>query len=116
MNTGRTLPLIAPKRFVILFTLAHGIASLVTTVSSFGLSMGRFDSGAPPSRAEALLTTTSEVLVFPVFTGFLRLHSAQYLFPGALGWLPVAANSLLWAFVVWFLFASFQRMRSTATA
>jgi len=109
-------PLIAPKRFVILFSLVHGIASLAAFASSFGLGMGRFDSGAAPSRGEAFLTTVSEVLLSPVFTGLSRLPAAQFLFPGVLGWLPVAANSLLWAFFVWFLFASVQRMRFSAAA
>jgi hypothetical protein len=112
MSTSSDIPLIAPKRFVILFTLVHGIASVAAFASSFTLEAQRFDSGASASRGEVLLTTISDILLFPIFTGFLRLPSAQFFC--VLGWLPVVANSVLWAFFVWLLFASVQRMRSTA--
>ena len=116
MNKPSDLPLIAPKKFVLWFTLGHAIVSVAAFAWSFSLGMANFDDGAPEGPGEAVLHAFSQTLLFPIFTGFTRLPAAQFLFPGVLGWLPLVANSVFWAFLVWLLFASARRISSTTAA
>ena len=105
---ARVLP---PKLFLMVFVLVHSAVSVFLLLRSFSLGMARFDSGASPTAMESLVEHLSDILLSPVFTLTVRSHAASVLFPGLLGWLPVVANSILWAFGAWWLFRRFHHLR-----
>ena len=76
-------------------TVVHLIASIVLFLMAFNSSMARFETGAEPGTLEALVTGLSRVLLFPglYITDLLFPPSA---FPGLIGWIPFALNSIAW--------------------
>lgn len=115
MKTDSGVPLIASRRFLLWFTAVHALASAACSVTSFGLGMGRLDTGSPPSLFERVLEGLSLLLLSPLFTAFERSELARLALPGLLGWLLVIANSLLWALGTWFVIAGLRRIGSPAS-
>jgi hypothetical protein len=76
----------------------HFITSVCLLVYTFGGSMARFDSGAPPGLAETLAEWLLAVLSFPLLTVLERLPELR--FPGLLGYIPFALNASLWGIAV----------------
>ena len=71
--------------------------------------MDRFDTGGPATALERFACAMAAVLASPIATLVLHSKFASTLFPGLLGYLPVLANSLLWAVAAWWLLAFGRR-------
>ena len=97
------------RKFLLIFTVIHALASMFTFVESFALGMARFDTGAEAGAAGTVLLYAGQALLFPLVTFIFGLEGAGSFFPGLLGWLPVLANSLFWAFVAWWLYSAIRR-------
>ena len=84
------------KKFVIigLFALAHfGLSLLIVSVAmSVATTMNRVQP--EPSFSFRILVETTRILHFPIIS--LSLYSREW-FPGNWIYLPMLANSLLWA-------------------
>jgi hypothetical protein len=65
--------------------------------------MDRFDSGLPPTSADKAVEALSDFLLSPLFKLATRSTLVGKLFSGLLGYLPLLANSVLWAFLTWWL-------------
>ena len=96
------------RKFLLIFTVVHALASVFTFVGLFTLGMGRFDTGAEAGVAETALSYASQALLFPLVTLIFGLDGAGSVLPGLLGWLPILFNSLLWAFVAWWLYSTIR--------
>jgi hypothetical protein len=92
-----------PTKFFWWFVALHAGVSAVSLLWAFSLSMSRFDTGAPPTTTESAVAVVSTILSSPLFTTLQHWQRANTLFPGLLGWLPLIANSALWACGVWWL-------------
>lgn len=96
-----------PVVWIIAIAVVHFVVSLAFLMSSFSDSMARFDTGDPRNIVGSVIYYTSEILAFPIVKlvehSSLRLHStiAQYL--------PFVANSLVWGWVVVFVFRKVRR-------
>jgi hypothetical protein len=77
---------------------------------TFGKSMERFDSGEARSAAEALLDATANTMLNPLFWLLSESDIGVVLFPGLLGYIPILANSAIWALAAWWLIVSSQRL------
>ena len=93
-------------RFLLLFTLGHAVLSVVVFLFAFAHGM----ASAHASTAELALSWFSAFLLSPLFIVVVRSDSLGPLFPGVLGFLPVFANSFLWALAAWWAVA-FRRRR-----
>jgi hypothetical protein len=80
--------------FLILMA-AHFLLLSFAFLYSFGLAMGRFESGSPAGAMEIVLDALASLLAFPFVTLMMKFDASY--FPGLLGWLPFLANSALWA-------------------
>jgi hypothetical protein len=76
---------------------------------AFTRGMDRFDSGMAPTFGERAVEFLSDLLLSPVFKLTTKSRLLRELFPGLLGYLPLLANSALWAFLTWWLFAILTR-------
>jgi hypothetical protein len=72
--------------------------------------MDRFDSGLPPTSADKAVEALSDFLLSPVFKLMTRSILFGELFSGLLGYLPLLANSVLWAFLAWWLLVSVRHL------
>jgi hypothetical protein len=104
-NAGTHARLLPPKLFLMVFVPIH------SAVSAWLLLCSLTDSSASPTAMGTLVKHLSNILLSPVFTLFVRSNTATALLPGPLGWLPVFANSTLWAFGAWWLFHLFHHLR-----
>jgi hypothetical protein len=100
-----------PRLFFVVFVLVHSAVSVWLSLLTFSAGMARFESGASPTVKERLIEHASTVLLSPIFTLALRSHIATTLLPGLLGYLPVLANSALWAVVAWWLIRLIDHLR-----
>jgi hypothetical protein len=104
---------IPSKLFFFAFVIVHAGTSLALFFRDFSLEMARLDSGLPPSGVDRLVSSASIVLLSPVFTAATRSDRIAVFFPGLLGWLPLVANSALWAVVSWWCVVALSRLRRT---
>jgi len=70
--------------------------------------MARFDTGGEPGWVETTAEPLFSILSFPVLPLLDRLPGLR--FPGLWGYVPLMANSTLWAVVVLALFQARRRM------
>ena len=77
-----------------LATIVHFVVSVLVLIGSFGAGMARFDTGAPPGVEERALVVVRAITLFPL--GLLASMIPGRWFPGRWGYVPFAANSLLW--------------------
>jgi hypothetical protein len=101
------------KSFFFAFVIVHAGTSVALFLCDLSLGMARFDSDLPPSGFERFVSIASTVLTSPVFTAATRCDRLAVLFPGLLGWLPLVANSALWAVVSWWCVVALSRLRRT---
>jgi hypothetical protein len=98
-----------PRRFLLPFVIAHSCLSVGLSLLAFINGMDRFDSGLPPTFLEKVVETLSDVLRSPLFKLAMKSRLLGELFSGLLGYIPFVANSVLWAFLVWWLLAFLAR-------
>lgn len=84
----------------------HFLAHVTATTTAFARGMARFDSAAPATFLENFANGASAVLGFPLFV--LLQFLPPRAFPGLSGYLPFAANSLLWGIAIAWLFRLYQ--------
>ena len=101
-NTSRP-PWRPPWKFLLPFTAVHAVLSFSLTFLAFKWTMDRFDSGLPPTFADKAVEVVSQFLISPIFKLISRSTLSRELFSGLLGYLPLLANSVLWAFLTWWL-------------
>jgi hypothetical protein len=101
------------KSFFFAFAIVHAVTSAALFLWAFSLGMAHLDSGLPTSDFERLVSSASTVLLSPVFTVATRSNRIAVFFPGLLGWLPLIANSALWAVVSWWCVVALSRLRRT---
>src|SRR5687768_5721589 len=107
-NVNRVLWL--PSRgYLLSFVVIHATSSVGAFLACFSQSMGRFDTGGPATAFENVACTTAAVLLSPIATLMVRWEFAPIFFPGLLGYIPVLANSLLWAVAARWLLALARR-------
>jgi hypothetical protein len=99
------------KSFFFVFTIVHAGTSVALFFRDLSLVMARFDSGLPPSSVEQIISSASTALLWPVFTAATRSSRIVVLFPGILGWVPLVANSALWAVASWWCVVALSRLR-----
>jgi hypothetical protein len=105
-----------PRFFFFVFVTVHAGTSLWLLLRDFGAGMARLDSGLPASNVERIISVASTVLLTPLFIGAVRSGRIGSLFPGLLGWLPLFANSALWAICCWWCIAAVKRLRALTVA
>lgn len=88
----------------------HFLLQVVTFFWMFSLSMDRAESKVPAGLLELIVTAMTGVLAFPLTISLVKFGSGT--FWGQLGWIPVFANSALWAGVVVLLRRYFVSLRS----
>ncbi len=70
----------------------------------FGMGMGRFDAGGPPTLLERVLAVINSILQFPLVTLVLALpHSFGMWLHGPVQHLPFVLNSFLWAACIYYV-------------
>jgi hypothetical protein len=74
---------------------SHFVVSLFTVMIAFGAGMARFDTGAAPSLGERVVLVIRDVVLFPLAPLLVSVLPGRW-FPGLWGYIPFAANSLLW--------------------
>ena len=96
------------KKFAILISVAlvHFALSALVVPGAMALANGSFGQPLPPLGFRMLVVAT-RILYFPVIS--LSLYSRQW-FPGNWIYLPIGANSLLWAAVICGLFLLYQKI------
>ena len=99
-----------PWRFLVPFVVVHSIVSVLVFSVAFTQGMARFDTGGEPRVVERAADFVSEILLSPLFTLVTKSRVLQAAFPGVLGWAPLLANSVLWAFLAWWLIALGRRL------
>ncbi len=112
MGTNRGSSLLPSKRFLLAFASLHAVVTWLMFLVVFGRGMSRFDSGAPPTVADAALESASTILLSPLATLAMQWDFAPAFFPGLLGYVPVVANSLLWAVASWWLIVALRKWRA----
>ena len=95
--------------WIIGIAAVHFVLCLSLLMLSFSDSMARFDTGEPLSTVGSVIYYTSEILAFPIVK--LVEHSSLRLDSTIAQYLPFVANSLVWGWVVVFVF---RRVRRTA--
>ena len=103
-------------RFLVLFVLIHAASSVGAFLVCFSQGMDRFDTGAPAAAFEHLACGMAAVLLSPIATLMVRWEYASIFFPGLLAYLPVLANSLVWAVATGWLLALGRRRWHRAAA
>ena len=83
--------------YLLSFVVVHATLSVGVFLMCFSQSMARLDTGESAKVFEHLACGVAAVLLSPIGTLIVRWKFASTLFPGLLGYLPVLANSLLWA-------------------
>jgi hypothetical protein len=101
-----------PRRFLVPFVVVHSLVSIWLVVVAFGQGMTRFETGAEPTFVERTVDFLSGLLPSPLFTLVVKSKVLGAAFPGLLGWAPLLANSVLWAFLAWWLIAIGRRLTS----
>jgi hypothetical protein len=98
-------------RFVFLAAMAgHFLLQVVTFFWMFSLSMGRAESKSPAGLLELIVTAVTGMLAFPLTVSLVTIGGG--IFWGPLGWIPIVANSALWAGAVVLLRRYVVRSRS----
>ncbi len=87
-------------RFILAFSLTHGAASAALLFGGWAAAARRLSAGEGPSQAELLAGTVSGLFLAPVFNILARFPRAAGLFSGFWSCLPIAANSVLWAWAL----------------
>jgi hypothetical protein len=88
-------------RQIVVFALiaaGHLVLSVALVFCTFGAGMARFDTLDGPNWTERAASPSVAVLAFPVL--HLLDRQSDLRFPGLTDYVPTAANSLLWAWVI----------------
>ena len=93
-----------------LLASGHLVTTVALLVFVFGAGMSRFDTGGQPGWFETACGRVLGVLGFPVLT--LVEGRLGRLFPGLWGYVPLIANSALWAAAVMGVLESVQWRRT----
>ena len=101
-----------PWKFLLPFVAVH--ASLSVWLFAIALTQESSDSGLPATFGEKTIELVSDILLSPVFKLAIGSGLLGNLFPGLLGYLPILANSVLWAFLAWWLLAIRARYYSAS--
>jgi len=96
---------------IILITIGHATLTCLLFLQSFRMGMSRFDSGATAMSGERLLSGVVEIMMWPLITPIMHWQPKWFyrVFPGLLGYIPLLLNSLIWAFVIVWLWRRIQR-------
>src|SRR5262245_16636601 len=94
-----------PRKFLLPYVAVHASLSVWLAAIAFTQGMDRFESGLPATFGEKTIELVSGILLSPVFKLATKSRLLRDLFPGLLGYLPMLANSVLWAFLTWWLLA-----------
>lgn len=103
MATVSALAWRPPWKFLVPFVVVHNIVSVSVFLAAFTRGMARFDTGGEPTFVERAADFLSEILLSPLFMLVTSSRVLRAAFPGVLGWAPLLANSILWAFLAWWL-------------
>ena len=106
MDRVRWLP---SRNYLLAFMAIHAVSSVGAFLICFDQGMDRFDTGGQATAFERLACAMAAVLLSPICTLMVRWKFASILFPGLLGYVPVLANSLVWAAAAWWLLALGRR-------
>ena len=99
-----------PWRFLVPFALVHSLVTIWLFATAFSQGMNRFDTGGQPTFVENAVDFLWKVLASPLFILVLKSRVIANALPGRLGWLPLLANSVLWAFLAWWLVTLGRRL------
>ena len=100
-----------PWKFLVPFVAVHSLVSVWLSVVAFGQGMARLDTGAEPTFVERAVDFLSDLVLSPLFTLATKSTVIGAALPGLLGYVPVLANSVLWAFLAWWLIALGRRLQ-----
>ncbi|MEQ3682345.1 hypothetical protein [Alcanivorax sp.] len=81
--------------YIPIIALTHFALFMTTFLLSFGYEMELFDTSDEISQIESVLHMAYLVLAFPLVTLISNLESMS--FPDLWGYVPILANSFLWA-------------------
>jgi hypothetical protein len=87
--------LLNPIVMVLCLTAVHFFAGIVFMLFSMG---GSFDDPIEPGQRVA--ASIWQALWYPVASGAFAERGLREMFPGLLGYVPIAANSFLWGIVL----------------
>jgi hypothetical protein len=96
-----------PLRIIIGVSAVHFVASFGAFWHSLGSSLGRFDSGTPPSLLDRVLDGAVDVLWFPLVWLWDLLGVRG---PGLAEWFILVTNSLLWGLAFYGVFTLLARV------
>ncbi len=96
--------------FLVCFTLGHALLTVSLFLLAFRQALRAFETNEPPGPAAATIGVAAEVLRWPVVEPLVRWGPA-WLFPGPLGYIPILANSLVWAAAALAVHALLRRRR-----
>ena len=99
-----------PWRFLIPFVVVHSVVSVWVFLVAFTRGMARLDTGGEATFVERAADFLSQILLSPLFMLVTKSKVLGAAFPGVLGWAPLLANSILWAFLAWWLIALARRL------
>ena len=86
----------------VLFVVAHATITVGALLVAFSLGISRFDSGGDVTLFERAAEAVLAVFSFPLLVLFDHLRGSAQWFPGFLGYIPVIANSAVWAIALCF--------------
>ena len=92
-----------PRRFLVPFVATHSLVSVWLFLVAFERGMARLDTGGEPTVIERAASLLSKLLLSPLFTLVTNSKVLRAVFPGLLAYVPLLANGVLWAFLVWWL-------------
>jgi len=96
--------------FVLIFAVLHCITSLWLFFLDFGRALSHIDSPRTPTLGERVVSGPSTLLLSPIVPLAASSKQISSLFPGLLGYVPWVANSVLWAFLTWWLIVLGRRL------
>lgn len=87
-------PMKRPVVWILVGTLFHFVASASSFLWSYSITSARFEGHAVSHTAAVFAKALTSIMWFPVAEPLMKVLPPL---PGIMGWLPVLANSGLWA-------------------
>jgi len=83
---------------IAVLTGLHFVLSIILFLVTISLGMARFETAAAATTGQLILDSVAMIMLNPVFipVAFTYPHA----FPGLLGYVPMLANSLVWALLL----------------
>jgi hypothetical protein len=97
---------------ILAVAVAHAVISFGLLLYVFSAGVERYDLGTGASSGQRLVEIVSNVLLAPIF--YPGVIWAPRAFRGPLGFIPLVANSLLWALGISSLWQYFRRSKTRA--